>query len=422
LTGFAKSTSAQALCTLFGSVALGCVLVCSPANAETLSIRRAVSAALTQNPEVAVALAQEQASTAERESAEWGRFPRLSMDYQTATATGVAGGSTSLRLDQPLWAGGRIDGAIKAAGAQELAQQEAVRQVRQDISERTASAYVSLVESVERQKLARKSAETFDSLAAYVERRFVAGVASKSDVTLATVRRLQIQVLQQQLDVETAQVTAQLQSLTLREITGTVALKVRSLDGSSLEEAERVLVNQSPLIKQRLAQIDAAKAQVAQRSAALWPTVSLRVEEIRYSAARDSRVGVVMQYAPDAGLATLSQMKAAQALVQAAEDRLKGEQVLARLRARSLKETYLSARAQSEQIAQQLSGLELNVDSFLRQFEVGRKTWVEVLSIHRELVDARINLSRTREQHDQSALRLMAAAGTLDVWLDGLPQ
>lgn len=401
---------------------MGCALVSSPAHAETLSIRRAVNAALTQNPEIAVALAQEKASAADRESAEWGRFPRLSMDYQTATATGVAGGSTSLRLDQPLWAGGRIDGAIKAAGAQALVQQEATQQARQDLSERTASAYIALIESVERQKLARKAAEAFDSLAAYVGRRFAVGVASQSDVTLAAIRRMQIQVLQQQLDMETAQVTAQLQSLTLTGITGTVALKVQSLEGPSIEEAERNLVYQSPLIKQRRAQIDAAKAQVEQRSAALWPTVSLRVEEVRYSAARDSRVGVVMQFAPDAGLATLSQMKAAQSLVQAAEDRLNGEQVAARLRARSLKETYLSARAQSEQIERQLSGLELNVESFLRQFEVGRKTWVEVLSMQRELVDARISLSRTREQHDQSAVRLMAAAGTLQVWLDGLPQ
>ena len=398
------------------------MLVCSPANAETLPIRSAVNVALKENPEVAVALAQEQASAAERESAEWARFPRLSMDYQTAAATGVAGGSTSLRLDQPLWAGGRINGAIKAAGAQALVQQEATQQVRQDLSERTAAAYIALIESVERQKLARKAAEAFDSLAAYVGRRFAVGVASQSDVTLAATRRMQIQVLQQQLDMETAQITAQLQSLTLTGITGTVALKVQTLEGSAIEEAERVLVYQSPLIKQRRAQIDAAKAQLEQRSAALWPIVSLRVEEIHYSASRDSRVGVVMQYAPDAGLATLSQMKAAQSLVQAAEDRLKAEQVVARLRARSLKEAYLSARAQSEQIERQLSGLELNVESFLRQFEVGRKTWVEVLGIHRELVDTRISLSRVREQHDQSAVRLMAAASTLEIWLDGLPQ
>ena len=412
----------QALCTFFSSVAIGGFLVCTSATAETLSIRRAVNAALTQNPEVAVALAQEQASTAERESAEWGRYPRLSVDYQTAATSGASGAGTTLRLDQPLWAGGRIDGAIKAASSTELAQQEAARQVRQDISERTASTYIALIESVERQQLARQAAQVFDGLAAYVGRRFAAGVASNSDVTLAAVRRMQIQVLQQQLDLETAQVTAQLQSLTLTDITSTVALRVPFLEGFSLEEAERVLVNQSPLVKQRLAQIDAAKAQLTQRSAALWPTVSLRVEEIRYSSTQDSRANVVMQFVPDAGLSTFSQMKAAQLQVQAAEDRLKGEQVAARLRARSLKETYLSSRAQTGQIEQQLSELESNVESFLRQFEVGRKTWVEVLGIHREFVDARISLSRTREQHDQSALRLMAAAGTLEVWLDGLPQ
>lgn len=408
------------LCAVLGAAA--CVGVCTLANAETLSLRRAVSAALSQNPEVAVANAQEQASSADRESAEWGRFPRLSMDYQSITPSGITGSSTTVRLDQPLWAGGRIDGAIKAATAQELAQQNATQQVLLDLSERTAAVYITLLESVERQKLADKAGETFDSLVAYVGRRFTAGVASQSDVTLATTRRMQIRVLQQQLELETAQAKAQLQSLTLKDITGTVPLMVKLLDGASLDEAERFIVSQSPLILQRRAQIDAAKAQSEQRSAALWPTVSLRMEGVRYATTQDTRMGVVMQFVPDAGLATLSQIKAAQSLVQAAEDRLKSEQVTARLRARSLKEAYLSAKAQAEQIEQQLSALESNVDSFLRQFEVGRKTWIEVLSIHREQVDAKISLSRTREQHSQSAVRLMAAAGTLKAWLDGLPQ
>jgi adhesin transport system outer membrane protein len=58
----------------------------------------------------------------------------------------------------------------------------------------------------------------------------------------------------------------------------------------------------------------------------------------------------------------------------------------------------------------------------MRQFEAGRKSWLEVLNTHREAVDAKLALSRARTTRDQSALRLMVNTGTFWPWLEAQPQ
>ena len=60
--------------------------------------------------------------------------------------------------------------------------------------------------------------------------------------------------------------------------------------------------------------------------------------------------------------------------------------------------------------------------SFMRQFEAGRKSWLEILNTQREVVDSRIALSRAQTARDQAGLRLMVNTGTFWSWLENLPR
>jgi outer membrane protein, adhesin transport system len=55
------------------------------------------------------------------------------------------------------------------------------------------------------------------------------------------------------------------------------------------------------------------------------------------------------------------------------------------------------------------------LDSFMRQYDAGRKTWVDVLNIQRELSEARINLEQTRSALLTTKLRLAVQRGQLDM-------
>ena len=58
----------------------------------------------------------------------------------------------------------------------------------------------------------------------------------------------------------------------------------------------------------------------------------------------------------------------------------------------------------------------------MRQIEAGRKSWLDVVNTHLEVIDARIALSQAISARDQSALRLMVNAGSFWPWLESLPQ
>ncbi|WP_369412294.1 TolC family protein [Geotalea toluenoxydans] len=50
----------------------------------------------------------------------------------------------------------------------------------------------------------------------------------------------------------------------------------------------------------------------------------------------------------------------------------------------------------------------------MRQYDAGRKTWVDVLNAQRELSDARLALEQTRSSFQENSLRLAVLLGRLD--------
>jgi adhesin transport system outer membrane protein len=61
-----------------------------------------------------------------------------------------------------------------------------------------------------------------------------------------------------------------------------------------------------------------------------------------------------------------------------------------------------------------VDALNNTMDSFLRQYETNRKTWVEVLNQQRELANMRYSLISTDQQYMALSLKLAIMAGRLD--------
>src|SRR3954469_4264526 len=98
----------------------GAALAQEPASppTATLSLRQAVAEAVLRNPSRVRAAHGVPAPVFERDAAEWGRYPTLTVDAgATSSSTSIAPTST-VRVEQPLWAGGRIEGQIDTARAQ----------------------------------------------------------------------------------------------------------------------------------------------------------------------------------------------------------------------------------------------------------------------------------------------------------------
>mgnify|MGYP002347680797 FL=1 len=109
----------------------GLLLLGGNAWAAPLGFDQALRAALASHPLVAGKRAAREAALAEREGAEWQRYPTPSVEANSASDGQNA---SVFRLDQPLWTGGRITAGIDAAGSRVDAAGMAIAEARQDLA------------------------------------------------------------------------------------------------------------------------------------------------------------------------------------------------------------------------------------------------------------------------------------------------
>jgi adhesin transport system outer membrane protein len=400
----------------------------SPAPTATLSLRQAVAEAVLRNPNRVRAAHDVSAAGFERDAAEWGRYPTVSVDAGAGQSSNSIAPTSTLRVEQPLWAGGRIDGQIDSARAQVSAAELGELDTRRRLAEETAVAYVAWLDAATRVEIARESAAALADLVNYVRRRETEGLASLADVSIGKARYSSALALVEEMSGALEQARAQLEALMVTRIERGRPVSVPEVPERSVPETEAAYIANSQLVAQRRAEVEAARAQASVRRSALFPKVALRFERFTYQGnggltpPNDSRALLVLQFAPDAGLASYSGAQAAQSRIDSARAQLAADENDARLRARANWAEHMASRRQVDELEPQVVALDDSMASFRRQFEAGRKSWLELLNTQREVVDARLALSRARSSRDQSALRLMVNTGMFWPWLEKLPQ
>ncbi len=93
--------------------------------------------------------------------------------------------TASVRLTQPLWAGGRLRAGLRRAKAELAGQTAAVEISRMDIALRVVQAYGNWLAAELKSQAWRKSIATHERLRDQVARRTAQGVSTESDLALA---------------------------------------------------------------------------------------------------------------------------------------------------------------------------------------------------------------------------------------------
>jgi adhesin transport system outer membrane protein len=169
--------------------------------------------------------------------------------------------------------------------------------------------------------------------------------------------------------------------------------------------------------RQRLAaQVEAGRAQIVAAKSVLMPQVALGYElKLGSLPQGEDRgrlfLGVTMQ--TGAGLSSLSGVEVAAARQQAAQDGLEQSR---RQLAQAIQTGWSEVNALSAQLQPSralLAATDEVVDSYLRQFQVGRKSWLDVLNAQREKTNARYTLADLEGPLLQAKLRLLLLAGAI---------
>ena len=376
----------------------------------------ALRSAAHANPQVLSKQAEIRALESQLGESSSARYPTFTLEsrsYNEATGRGL------LRTQQPVWAFGRIDAAIELAQQKGGQGRAELLEIRRRLLEETASTYVNLHGARKRLQVADVNYLELQNLVRLIERRQEGGLASDADARLAASRLSQANLQRQQLRTQIDKLSEDLKALTLQRLKaepavpdGFLSLPAASAVVDALEDAHASL-----LVKQM--RLETVRREAQARKTELMPTISVRVDRdvspALNSTLSPTRYGVIFESRLEGGgLAGYYRVEGNQARIAAASEDLELSKVEVRQKmARLLADRDL--QQQALQIQETVSAsMEKTFESFVRQYDAGRKSWLDVLNTQRELSDARQQLQSARTDLQETLVRMAAQLGRLD--------
>lgn len=425
-------------------LALGCVLCCAPAQAQTppqpqTSLPQLIATVLATHPAVQGQRAQLQSAQAGVDSARWQFYPTPSVSVETA----AAGASdrlyqgdrlvTTLRLQQPLWSGGRLGAGTDKAEATLAATQATLDDTRLQLGLRVLQAYGDWWGAQAKAQALARSLATHERLRQQVGRRIQEGVSAQSDLVQAVAR---LEAVQAEAAAARAQGEVALARLG-QLLGGTVDAAALAAGLASTPAAPRPpLVNPAallaqaadinPAVRKAQAQERVQEAVVRERRADLRPEVYARLER-QYgnynlaSGAPEDRLFIGMSSRFGAGLSTLSNVEAAQSQLLAAAAEVQ-------VQLRTVGEQLAADQAQALSVAGRIASIKAALAagedvsaSYDRQFLAGRKSWLDVMNAARELAQTETQLAELQATELLLSWRLLAYTRGIDALTETSP-
>jgi adhesin transport system outer membrane protein len=289
---------------------------------------------------------------------------------------------------------------------------------QQEVLQQTAAAFYDVFRFEARLAAFKENTEEHLKLVELIRRRVQLEASPDTDRVLAEARA-------QLAKSEEIQVNRQLEvlRLNLNQLVGSPVGPLRLPPPISLrpygsdEAALKAASDFSPQRRGFMAQSDAAAAEVGIARGASLPTVVAGYQQnwakANGASVTDGQGFVGLRYQSGSGLALLSAARAAESRRQAAIDNIVS---IDRQLTSSVNSSLSEIRNLSNQLTPAkvvLQGTEEVVESYLRQYQIGRKGWLDVLNAQREKIQARAALADVTFNLESSKLRFMLLTGDI---------
>ena len=291
---------------------IGLLLAAGSASAQTWSLDQIVRETSISNPAIIGKKYSASAAEAEVAAAKWQRYPSpgvtLSRDTQGKP-------NALLSVQQPLYAGGRIDANIDAAQFRFSAAQSAVTETQQTVLAQVITAYAEATLWQGRIEINQRMVGQLQLLLDMMNRRVAAKASPAVDQSLAQARFIQANSELLTARHSLARALTQLSQLVGKNVTAVSLMPVADVRvPGSKEVALETALTVSPILARLTFEAAVAEAEVAVQKSNLLPTVSARFEnqkaDLPYTAGYQ-RVMVVMNMQTGAGLSAISGIDAA---------------------------------------------------------------------------------------------------------------
>jgi len=362
--------------------------------ADTMTLPDALALSLRSHPAVAAKKNEYMASESALEGSLYQRFPSISAQSTAIPINGTPTRTNSVRLEQPLWTGGRVASQIEAATARLGSAKSSLNEVERDMVIKTAVAFIEVIRTSLRLEVAEENIIEFKRLLELIERRSKSEVSSLSEVIVARARLQQAKSDKINLESSYENSKADLEQLTGKKIEQLVFpvpdLKLTGNLNDVLESA----VAKSPSLKRADFDVQAAEAEVSLKEAALYPQISVRYEKFwgDLASRNTDLIYLAVAYQPGAGLSSFSAIDESRSKKLSSE---LSEESLKKELTDKVRVDWNKVRSSSQQIdviKELVVAARDTYESSVRQYAVGRKNWVEVLNARKEYAAAKNSL------------------------------
>lgn len=352
------------------------------------------------------------------------RWPTATVTAESQTGNLRSYPTNVFQVQQTLWDFGRISARIAEAEAVVDVSQLNVYLQQQDLFLQIIAAWQNMQAGRER---IRVSEATMDRLKAYqgqMRRRVEAEASPSIDLELVDARLLQTEV-----ELTSAKTSLQVAATRLEQLSGLERLQpriARALPMPNLKETLafthivhaadwRHIASEGPTVAKARAQLRQAQHKLESKKSETWPQVYVRtykpLSTTPTSTDTSTTAFVGMSYTPGAGLSTFTEVKAL-------GDRLAGAQVSVESALLEMQQTlqsdreeFINARLRIAALEKSVAGSELVLASYKRQFEAGKKTWLDLLNAVRELAQNQYGLADAQASMLGAMYRLQLRMG-----------
>jgi adhesin transport system outer membrane protein len=293
----------------------------------------------------------------------------------------------------------------------------AVSEVEADLLSRTVAAYCELWRWRERLATARGNATEHERLYQMIRRRADQEVSAEIDAALAQARWQQAQT-----EVLAFDASLRVAQSTLQQLMGPSTPPDEPLplpDSAPVVDTAADLLQAaqqtSPTLQRLTQEAEVARHEASSKAAAVYPTLAARYEHINSNGPIRpyDQASLVFTYQPGAGLSALNTAEAAQRRILAAQDSIDAGQ---REVAKQLQSQLAEAQSLASQKGGTLAYAKAMADvmaSYLRQYTVGRKSWLEVLNAQRDVATSRYGATDILASLTAARLKLDVLTGRL---------
>ncbi len=381
---------------------------------SNITLEQILRIASETHPSIAQRLSEQGASDYSVTGARWQRWPSVSM----SSSRGPLGSTlTEVQLDQPLWTGGRITANINAAEARAEAARQSVLETRKTIIERAINAYAEAMRLQSRIAIADAAIQDFEQLTAMIDRRVENGISPKADAINVRARLQQANSERLQLYLQRRNIRTELELLIGQRFSELVAPQALQPSVISLEDAVQVTLDNAPELARLNAEERVAEETIAATRSNLSPSLSLRYQRIfggsTFYATDQLLIGMTFQ--PGSGLSSLSAISEAEARRTGTTYAREAIRLELMNRVRNLWQQADSSRRELTVLGDLVASTQEVYASCLRQFPVGRRTWLEVLLARRDATQAQYARSDTQWIGFAAELKLQLITGQLAI-------